>query len=203
SDGPDGPPADPGVDPDDPRHSPDWLALREPADAAARAGEPVDELRPHLTSRPLVVCDLGCGTGAMARWLAPRLPGSQHWLLVDRDPDLLARAVADLPEAAADGSPVTATAHRLDLADLTPGDLAGVDLVTASALLNLLTADEVGRLAAGCARAGCPALFTLTVTGEVSLHPSDPWDAPVAAAFNAHQRRVADGRRLLGPDAVE
>ena len=49
-----------------------WLALREPADAAARASELVELLEPHLpaTSR-LVIHDLGGGTGAMGRWLAP------------------------------------------------------------------------------------------------------------------------------------
>jgi hypothetical protein len=26
-----------------------------------------------------VIHDLGCGTGAMGRWLAPVLPGPQHW----------------------------------------------------------------------------------------------------------------------------
>jgi hypothetical protein len=36
----------------------------------------------------------------------------------------------------------------------------------------------------------------------VALTPADPLDADVAAAFNAHQRRVTGGRRLLGPDAV-
>ena len=51
----------------------DWLALREPADAAARSAELVDRLalRP-----PLLIHDLGSGTGSMARWLAPRLPGA-------------------------------------------------------------------------------------------------------------------------------
>ena len=34
------------------------------------------------TSRagPLVIHDLGGGSGAMGRWLAPRLPGPQHWV---------------------------------------------------------------------------------------------------------------------------
>ena len=52
------------------------------------------------------------------------------------------------------------------------------------------------------ARAGCPVLLTLSVVGRVELAPADPLDAAVAAAFNAHQRRTAGGRRLLGPDAV-
>jgi hypothetical protein len=55
---------------------------------------------------------------------------------------------------------------------------------------------------AACAEAGLPALLTLSVTGRVELTPPDPLDADIAAAFNAHQRRTVDGRRLLGPDAA-
>jgi hypothetical protein len=40
------------------------------------------------------------------------------------------------------------------------------------------------------------------VTGSVLLTPTDPLDAAFAAAFDAHQRRTVDGRRLLGPDAA-
>ena len=72
------------------RVSREWLALREPADAAARAPELVEHLARHLpaTGRR-VIHDLGCGTGAMGRWLAPLLPGPQHWVVHDRDADLL------------------------------------------------------------------------------------------------------------------
>src|SRR5579859_663692 len=63
-----------------------WLALREPADAAARAAELVEYL-PRRTH--WVIHDLGGGTGSMSRWLAPRLPGRQHWVVHDRDTDLL------------------------------------------------------------------------------------------------------------------
>jgi len=58
------------------RVSSNWLDLREGADAAARARELVGQLRPHLPAGgALVIHDLACGTGAMGRWLAPRLPG--------------------------------------------------------------------------------------------------------------------------------
>jgi hypothetical protein len=40
------------------------------------------------------------------------------------------------------------------------------------------------------------------VTGRAQLIPAHPLDASIGAAFNAHQRRIVDGRRLLGPDAV-
>jgi hypothetical protein len=182
--------------------APEWLGLRENADAAARAARLLELLRGWLPDGELVIRDLGCGTGAMSRWLAGRLPGPQHWVLHDRDPDLLARAAAGPPPADRDGWPVSVTLAPGDLTRLTAADLAGTSLVTASALLDLLTADEVDRLAEACVQAGCPALLTLSVTGRVGLTPSDPLDAEVAAAFDAHQRRTDVGRRLLGPDAV-
>ncbi|MER7418421.1 class I SAM-dependent methyltransferase [Micromonospora peucetia] len=185
-----------------PPHFADWLALREPADAAARAADLVDLVRRRLTGGPLVVHDLGAGTGAMARWLAPRLPGPQHWILHDQDTDLLARAAARMP-VAGDGGPVAAETRRGDLTRLTAADLADASLVTASALLDMFTTEEVERLVAACAGAGRPTLLTLSVTGRVRLAPADPWDARIAAAFNEHQRRTVAGRALLGPDAVD
>ncbi len=59
--------------------SPAWLDLRERADVAARSRELVSHLRPHLPAGGhLVIHDLGCGSGAMGRWLAPLLPGPQR-----------------------------------------------------------------------------------------------------------------------------
>ncbi|MFH9405081.1 methyltransferase domain-containing protein [Streptomyces sp. NPDC017638] len=181
-----------------PRYAPEWLRLREGADAAARARELLDPLRVRPAGGVLVVHDLGCGTGSMGRWLAPRLAGAQHWILHDRDPRLLHFAAAGAPRRAADGSRVTVETRRGDLARLTPGALAGASLVTASALLDVLTRAEIETLADACAGAGCPALLTLSVTGRVELTPADPLDAVITEAFNAHQRRAG----LLGPDAV-
>ncbi len=179
-------------------YAPEWLDLRESADADARADELLDLLIPSLRGRPPVIRDLGCGTGSMGRWLAARLPGPAHWILHDRDPVLLARAVAGMPRS---GGQVMAAPG--DITGLHAANLAGTSLVTASALLDLLTADEVTRLAEACARARCPALLALSVVGRVLFSPADPLDAELAGAFNDHQRRTSDGRRLLGPDAVD
>jgi hypothetical protein len=186
------------------RVSPRWLALREPADAAARAGDLAQALEQALPAGGRrIIHDLGCGTGAMGRWLAPLLTGPQHWVLHDRDTDLLALAVTDVPGPAADGVPVTVEAKCTDLARMDAGDLGGATLITASALLDLLTADELDRLARQCAQAGCPVLLTLSVVGHVDLAPTDPLDHRLAAAFDAHQRRATERGSLLGPDAVD
>ena len=168
------------------RVSPDWLSQREPADAAARSAELAERLGPHP-----VIHDLGGGAGAMGRWLAPRLPGPQHWVIHDLDEALLELAVANPPPA------VTVEARVSDIARLTARDVDRATLVTASALLDLLTADELARILEACA--GLPMLLTLTVAGRVVLDPADPLDARIGEAFNDHQRREG----LLGPDAVE
>src|SRR5688572_26577321 len=158
--------------PGSPVCTPDWLALREGADAAARAPELVELVRVHLAAaarpgRPAVIRDLGCGTGSMGRWLARRLSGPQVWILHDRDPGLLASAAASTPSVAADGAPVSARTQEGDLTELRSSDLSGTVLVTASALLDLLTAEEVDGLAATCTEAGVAALLTLSVDGRV------------------------------------
>ena len=168
------------------RVSPEWLLLREPADAAARSAELAERLARDLRG-PLVIHDLGGGSGAMGRWLAPKLPGPQHWVVHDRDADLL--ELADVPG-------VTVETRLSDVTRLSPGDLAGASLIVTSALLDILTADELLRMLRACT--GRPKLLALTVVGRVILSPADPLDRRIGAAFNAHQRRG----RLLGPDAV-
>jgi hypothetical protein len=173
------------------RVSHDWLFLREPTDAAARSAGLAERLRRHLSATDrLVIHDLGGGSGAMGRWLAPRLARAQHWVVHDQDADLLELALSAPPGSA------TVEARRSDITRLTADDLAGASLVTASALLDLLTADELARLLRACI--GRPMLLALTVVGRVILTPADPLDARIGAAFNAHQRRD----RLLGPDAA-
>lgn len=185
------------------RVSTEWLALREPADAAARALDLVERLvrQPPATGR-WVIHDLGCGSGAMGRWLAPRLPGPQHWVAHDRDSQLLEVAAAHVPRQAADGAAVTVETKRSDITRLRPGDLAGATLITASALLDLLTEEELVGLTAVGVGSGCPMLLTLSVVGHVKLTPADRLDRRVGAAFDAHQRRVTERGRLLGSDAV-
>jgi len=129
-----------------------WLALREPCDHAARAEVLTQALCRFLQAASpagsLRILDLACGSGSTFRYLAPRLGGGQHWRMVDRDAALLAL----LPHRCGLGagvSDVTIEPVQLDLAgDLACLPLAGVDLVTASALLDLVSADWLDRLVA-------------------------------------------------------
>ena len=185
------------------RVSAEWLDLREPADGAARARDLVEHLRRQLpTNGCRVIHDLASGTGSLGRWLAPLLPGQQHWVLHDLDAELLLVAAAEPPGPAADGASVVVETRRSDVTQLSPDELADASLVTASALLDLLTEEELAGLISVCATAGCPVLLSLSVVGRVDLAPADPLDSRVAAAFDAHQRRLTTRGRLLGPDAV-
>ena len=98
------------------RVSREWLALREPADAAARSHALVAQLvRARPSPSRWVIHDLACGTGAMGRWRAPLRPGGQHWILHDRDGDLLELATAEPPGRSADGAVVSVEARRSDI----------------------------------------------------------------------------------------
>ena len=187
--------------------SPDWLGLREAADARARSRALPQLLHETLRTAArragtVVVHDLGCGSGSMIRWLAPHLPGPQHWVLHDLDPALLDLARTRAPRTGADGAPVSVTTRTGDVADLTGADLAGAALVTATALLDLLTAPQVDALASACRDARAPALLALSVTGRAGPEPAHPLDGAVEAAFNDHQRRPTPAGPLLGPDAT-
>jgi len=95
----------------------------------------------------LRIVDLGAGTGANLRYLAPHLGGHQRWLLIDRDAALLRRAE---PGPGVEGLRVEC--RCLDLA--APGgglDLTGTDILTAAALMDLVSAAWFEALAARAA----------------------------------------------------
>ncbi|MEZ3160708.1 class I SAM-dependent methyltransferase [Microbacterium sp. BWT-B31] len=176
--------------------SAEWLTLRERADARSRSRR-LGMAAARMLRPGAVVHDLGSGTGSMMRWLAPLLHGPQTWVLHDWNPLLLEHAAARPPSPEA----VVRTSVK-DVAELAAADLSGASLVTMSALLDVLTRDELEAIVRACVATGAPCLFTLSVTGRVGLDPVGPGDGVFASAFNSHQRRTVDGRRLLGPDAA-
>ena len=216
-----------------------WLALREPHDAAARAAELVGLLRTHppmtrngadaaLVAREIV--DLGSGSGANLRWLAPRLGGEQAWLLVDHDAALLAAAERTLLEwAAATGAAALAESPargpgrdgwlddivvtgadfacrvrraRADLAaDLERIELPERALVTSSALLDLVSAEWLDALARRCDATSADVYFALTYDGRTVCTPADEEDVEVLELFNRHQRGDKGFGAALGPTA--
>jgi SAM-dependent methyltransferase len=176
----------------------DWLALREPYDARARNPKVLAAVTTSLATLPsLSIVDLACGTGATLRALAPHIPTRQNWKLVDNDLGLLARAAnVSHPRAK-----VTSTA--IDLARDLEAALDGpVDLVTTSALLDLVSDDWLERLAIELAARKLRLYAALTYDGRISLEPTDPFDAIVISAVNDHQRRNKGFGPALGPTAA-
>ena len=168
-----------------------WLALREPLDAASRSTaltRAVAEALPR--DRLLRIVDLGCGTGSNVRYLQRFLPGAHEWLLVDADPSVLAHAPGDV--------------RQLDLgARDAPEIFVGRDLVTASALLDLVSAEYLTWLAGQCRENGAVALFTLTYTGRSTSTPAEPEDDEMCVLLNRHQQQSDKGfGPMAGPDAV-
>ena len=173
--------------------SADWLALRESADTAARSASLTEVLVSALPpTRPLRILDLGAGTGANARYLMDRLPPPQQWLLVDRDASLLARAAKRIPSAATR----VIDLNRLDEV------FVDCDLVTASALLDLVSESWLRALAERCAANRSVVLFALTYDGRIECAPADPDDALVRDLVNRHQRTDKGFGPALGPDAA-
>jgi hypothetical protein len=180
--------------------SADWLALRERYDARARNAEVLAEVAAHFAHLPsLAIVDLACGTGATRRAIASHLPSPQHWRLVDNDLGLLARAAA-MP------TPVGCTARTLpvDLVHDLEAVLDGApDLIVTTALLDLVSADWLERLASECAARWLPLYAALTYDGQVELEPADPRDASVIAAVNRHQTYNKGFGPALGPRAAD
>ena len=176
----------------------DWLALREPEDAAARSLDLARAAAALLTEGPVSVHDLGSGTGSMMRWLAPLLPGPQRWFLHDWSTILTGQAMTQARPSDRDNSEISICGRTGNLIDLSAKDLVGASLVTASALLDVLTSPEIHTIVGACIAAEVPALFSLSVTGGVHFDPSDHRDAAFENAFNAHQLSDANGRRQLG-----
>ena len=188
------------------RFAADWLDAREPADHAARPAALTERLIDSLAAgQTLRIADLGAGAGSNLRYLAPRLPQPQAWWLIDHDPALLARATAQpptLPGAPGPGS-IRITPRAADLTDLPACLPAGLDLVTAAALLDLVSQAWIERLAEHCQRARLPALLALSFDGRIRFSPRLPDDEALVAALIAHQRGTKDMGRALGPDAAE
>jgi SAM-dependent methyltransferase len=179
--------------------SPGWLALREPVDHRSRAEELVDPLGAWWSSRAgSEVLDLACGTGSNLRYLAPRLPGPASWTLVDHDAALLARVLTP------PGARAVRTIHA-DLTDVPLRLVAAAHLVTASALLDLVSEDWLVALIDACVAARCAVLFALTYDGRIEwstgAREPEAADALVTTAVNEHQRRDKGFGPALGPAA--
>lgn len=197
-----------------------WLSLRAAHDAAARDSGLADSFA-AAAGRPLRLADLGSGTGANFRHLAGALRGNQDWILVDRDRGLLGHGLEETDAWARrkgwavqprpDGLRIVTHKEifrlrtaEIDLSDRSNRlDLARLNGLTASALMDLVSAEWIDRLAARTAAARLPVYAALTFDGRVDWAPEDPDDAPLRDALLGHQRRDKGFGPALGPDAAD
>lgn len=166
---------------------------------------------------PISVVDLGCGTGSTLRSCALDLAASrQRWRLVDSDPVLLAAARERLSSWAESSEhhgdelrlvkggksiEVLFAPERLS-AGLECVSIGPVDLVTASALFDLVSPEWIDSWVATLAERSLPLYAALTYDGREEWSPGHPHDAVVHRAFLAHQRHDKGFGPAAGPDAA-
>ena len=189
----------------------DWLEAREPADHQARDAGLTARLAEWLTERydcqapgsepgtPLHLVDLGTGRGSNPVYLCPRLPVPQRWMLIEPDETLAgtARKRVEQKDAPVALELIALTEDNLDTA--LPAD---ADLVTASALIDLVSEPWLSALSAAVAKRQAALLVVITYSGYFTLEPAHPFDDELRALVNAHQHREKGSGAALGPDAT-
>jgi len=196
--------------------SPSWLALREPADLAARNSDVRAAMRLHFATRDTItVCDLGAGTGASLRAVAESLPPAQKWILVDHDSRNLAAAMdaltawADKAERQPNGITLRRDGKMIDV-QVRVHDFAkdpacwprDTDLVTASALFDLASTAWIGDFVAALSRDRITLLSMLTADENIRCSPPHSLDHDIIAAFHRHQTRDKGFGPSAGPQAA-
>lgn len=178
-----------------------WLALREPYDRAARNAAVLDAVARHFAGLAAIsVVDLACGTGSTLRAIASRLPARQIWRLVDNDLSLLSRATPGAASAAAD---IMMRPQPVDLSrDLELALDGPIDLVTSSALFDLVSQQWLDRFVVETAARKLPVYAALIYDGRVTLEPATALDSDMVAAVNRHQRTDKGFGPALGPAAA-
>jgi len=208
----------------------DWLAQREPFDLAARS-RPLEEsfaealMRQRVGQRgavapPLRLADLGGGTAANFRALAPRLGGDQQWLLLDFDRQLLEEAPGRIARwATAQGWEAVASAGRCEVragparwlletqhinlaSSLEALDADRFDGIVTTAFLDLVSEAWLARFARWLVAAGRPLLATLTVDGVRRWQPEIMDDELIDRAFRLHQGGDKGFGESVGPGAA-
>jgi Methyltransferase domain len=180
-------------------YSADWLALREPYDLAARNPTVLDAVAcAFVGQRAVSVVDLACGTGSTLRAMRHRLPARQSWRLVDNSLTLLARVASYRSP-----SHLTVATTAVDLVrDLELALDGPLDLVTTSALLDLVSPEWLDRLIVEVAARRLPFYAALTYDGRAVTEPLAHYDLELLAGFNLHQRTNKGFGPALGPAAA-
>ena len=183
-----------------------WLNIREVSDHKARDKHLLKTAANwlnNLKSKDKVIVDLGSGTGSTIRGLQGQttLAPSIKWRLVDNDPEVLAEAIhRHSGEYSIEG-------FLIDLSETQELPLESVSLVTASALLDLVSENFIQDLCQLIIEKNeyRPVGFysALSYNGCIKWTPVHPLDAAILINFNTDQRRDKGFGPALGPNATD
>ena len=185
----------------------DWLDLREAADRRSRNDKLLHQARHWLGSdreqtAELKMVDLGAGTGSTLRAFSTAVESDQKslsWHLLDQDAALLAEATSR------HGASHRLQTYELDITNISALPLEGADLITASALFDLVSADFIDTLVTAlrsrCQQKPAGLYAALNYDGTTRWTPTHTLDHAVLDAFNRDQRNNKGFGLALGPDA--
>jgi hypothetical protein len=178
-----------------------WLALREPADHAARNLGILSDVAAYFHGyQSMNITDIGCGTGSNLRGCYHKLSPIQHWLLVDYDDALLKVAFETLltwadevqsrtPLIIKKGDKTLHIAFKsLDL-NKNLAELLDIhcDLLTSAAFFDLCSKAWIDGFVQQLTKRKIAFYTVLTYDGHEQWSPSHINDAEALKAFHAHQ----------------
>ncbi|GGY85462.1 glycosyltransferase family 4 protein [Marinobacter zhanjiangensis] len=180
-----------------------WLGLREPADHAARAGaltaQAIDWLRQQGQQAP-VIADIGSGTGSNWRYLTRALTDAgladSRWHLFDQDAALLRN------NPRAESGPAIHI-ERLEATNLDQRLPRSLNLLTASALIDLVSKDWLDAFAGAAAARRAAVLVVLSYAGRFRLIPEHRADGDLRQRVNEHQHGDKGTGAACGPEASD
>lgn len=182
---------------------PTWLDLRAPYDDAARQDSihlvdrvaTVVQTKLEHPAQSVIAVDIGAGTGNSARWfdqhLGARLPDTiLRWVLIDTDQRALELAKSILPGAKTVVGSITQLSQIVTELRDEPG-YGGPLVITASAVLDVLTRQDIEAIVTTIVQHSACGLFLLSINGDWRITPADPADEFITDTFGEHQQRHA------------
>ncbi len=178
----------------------DWLQQRFLFDNRARDHALLQQALQLLHNKPAArVVDLGAGTGNNALFLAPRLPRGCELTVVEQHDYLLQACQQRFSNA--HESNLTTRFVQQDLHQWL-SETTRVDLICNSALLDLMTEQELSTLLHRLQALEAPMYSTLNYQG-VRFLPGDEADAGYIKLFERHMSRKLDRGQPLGARTLE
>jgi glycosyltransferase involved in cell wall biosynthesis len=182
----------------------EWLQVREAADHRGRSKDLTPWLDQWIRDRsnlqgPVRLVDIGTGRGSNAAYLASTLSTPQEWVLVDQDENLLTEAAHRVGELNTSCEIVRRRLMPEDFEGFLPDDTL---VVTASALIDLVSEAWLDALVAEVASKRAAMLVVLSYTGAFALSPSHEHDCLLQELVNQHQHGDKGTGAALGPDAA-